>query len=339
MGADHVAGGLGLLRGDVDGPAPARWGDDRLERRPGVAAVVLEGPVGGAPRDARHGDHVAVEAGAPEVARQLEAAGAGLVDEADGRPDPGERPPGDVTCRGAPDEPRRADLGGVEADAAERHRARVLVEGDDARVARVEGILSHQRAAFPVCGRLAAVCMVQPAYTSRAREETGWGALRSCLPHGCGAYRLGRPKRREGASSPEHRESEPRGLWDQPASARSALAALAARVNQPAYESPGSRGRMARLAMPARRKGHTRTPETTSPTSSPSASFSSRFSLLRQSCCSRDSLPGAFPRCLRSTRAMTRRTRSQPRAPSLSSKAQTSCPPQNETKGLSLCLT
>lgn len=48
---------------------------------------------------------------------------------------------------------------------------------------------------------------------------------------------------------------------------------------------------------------------------------------------------GVPPRCLRLTRAMTRRTRSQPRAPSLSSKAQTSGPPQNETKGNSLCLT
>ena len=142
------------------------------------------------------------------------------------------------------------------------------------------------------------------------------GAHRSCLPHGCGAYRLGRPKRREGASSPEHRESEPRGLWDQPASARSALAALAARVNQPAYESPGSRGRMARLAMPARRKGHTRTPETTSPTSSPSAPFLSRCSSPRPSPFSRAFWRGVFPRCSRRVRARTSRTPSISMTPS-----------------------
>lgn len=127
--AHQVAGGLRLLRGDVDGPALAALGRDRAEERLGVAAVVLALLVGRGARDGRDGDHVASLPQGQEVSGELEAAGAGLVHEAPGLCGP-RGPVEDLLGRGTAGQPPRPGLACGEVQRAEGHRPGVLVDGD-----------------------------------------------------------------------------------------------------------------------------------------------------------------------------------------------------------------
>ncbi len=120
------------------------------ERGLGIAPVVLERPVLAAPGDARDGYHLAVPPGCLEVAPRLEPAWPRPVGEPvrGGRPGPG--PAQHARGGRAAGELPGSRLARGEVEAADGRRPRALADGQDRRVAGLDGRLCHWGPLTPV---------------------------------------------------------------------------------------------------------------------------------------------------------------------------------------------